>query len=106
MKSGFFISTTLATLAMLCAGLSACGGGGGSDPAPASPPSSGPTEAQRIAAATTTANNHALCTAVAPFYWELGNRDGARASGSVSRAGSSTVYTANTSMALASATNF
>ena len=109
MKHGFVISTTSATLALLCAGLSACGGGGGAtDPAPAPPPppSSGPTEPQRIAAATTTANNHPLCTAVAPFYWELGNRDVARASGSVNRAGNATVYTADTSMSLASATKW
>ncbi len=109
MKTGFITSTSAATLALLCAGLSACGGGGGATdpaPAPSPPPTSGPTEAQRVAAATTTANNHALCTAVAPFYWELGHRDGARASGSVNRAGSSTVYTADTSMSLASATKW
>lgn len=104
------LAATSAALA-LSGLLTGCGGGGGSDPAPAPappppPPSSGPTEAQRIAAATTTANSHAACRAVAPFYWEVGDRNAQRASGSVNRAGDATVYTADSSMALASATKW
>lgn len=101
---------TSALLALLAV-LAACGGGGASDPAPSPPPpppppSAGPTETQRIAAATTTANGNAACRAVAPFYWEVGDRSASRASGSVARAGDPTVYTVDTSLALASSTKW
>lgn len=46
----------------------------------------GPTEAARIAAATQTANTNPACSLTAlpeGFYWEIGDRDGLRASGSV-----------------------
>jgi len=103
MDKRFILITGSATLALLAG----CGGGGASDPAPPPPPpTSGPTEAQRIAAATTTANGNAACTAVAPFYWEVGDRNLRRASGSVNRSGDTTVYTADSSMALASATKW
>ena len=100
----------LYALSAVLALLAGCGGGGASDPAPPPPPPlpppSGPSEAQRIAAATTTASGNAACTAVAPFYWEVGDRNAARARGSVNRAGNTTVYTTDTSMALASATKW
>lgn len=51
----------------------------------------GPTEAMRIAAATQTANTNPACsltTLPEGFYWEIGDRNGLRASGSV--AGSNT----------------
>ena len=98
----------LPALSAVLALLAGCGGGGASDPAPPPPPPppSGPSEAQRIAAATTTASGNAACTAVAPFYWEVGDRNAARARGSVNRAGNTTVYTTDTSMALASATKW
>lgn len=96
--------------------LAACGGSGdggdgdqsGSDAVALAPPpsSTGPSEAQRIAAASSTANGHAACTAVAPFYWEVGDRRSARASGSVARTSDGTRYTADSSMALASATKW
>ncbi len=93
--------------------LAACGGGGDAGPVvppppPPPPPTapSGPTEAQRSEAARLTALGHPACTAVAPFYWEVGDRTAARASGSVTRAGDSTVYSADSAMALASATKW
>ncbi len=92
----------LAVCALLL--LAACGGGGDTAPAPAPP--AAPTEAQRSEAARGTANGHAACTAVAPFYWEVGDRAAARASGSVLRAGDSTVVGAGSFMALASATKW
>lgn len=105
------MTATSATLA-LSALLAGCGGGG-SGPAPGNPPppptgdpGSGINETQRVQAARATANNNAACIAVAPFYWEVGDRNAQRASGSVSRAGDATVYTADTSMALASSTKW
>src|SRR5438132_8038488 len=56
--------------------LTACGGGGGSPGSPPSaspPPSGSPMDAQRIAAASSTAQSNSLCTAVQPFYWEVGD---------------------------------
>jgi hypothetical protein len=50
-------------------------------PSPSPPPP--PTDAQRIAAATATAQNHALCNAVRPFYWEIGDGTAKRASDAV-----------------------
>lgn len=76
--------------------LAACGGGGSSSPAPSAD------LATRIAAATQTANNNSYCTAVAPFYWELGDKNMALASGSV---GGNT-YTASTVMGIASASKW
>lgn len=53
---------------------------------------SGPPTAGSIAAATATAANNALCTAIEPFYWEIGNATSALASGSL---GTPTVLAAN-----------
>ncbi len=72
--------------------LAACGGGGGGgdagSPSPSPSPSpTGPSEAARASAATETANTNPACSAASlpeGFYWEIGDRDGARASGSVS----------------------
>jgi hypothetical protein len=91
--------------------LSACGGGGDSGtptpaPAPAPTPAPALTTAQRSAAATTTANGNAACAAVAPFYWELGDRSASLASGAVNVAGNSTTYAANTPMSIASASKW
>lgn len=56
--------------------------------------------ATRAEAARRTAENHALCTAVAPFYWEIGEASGALASG---RRGT---ITATTEMPIASASKW
>ena len=82
----------------LCLILMSCGGGGGSD-APVPP---GPTDAERIAAASSTAQNSTYCTAIQPFYWEIGDRYSALASGSVG----GTTYTVTTSMNIASASKW
>lgn len=39
-------------------------------------------EAEKVKAATTTATTNAACTAIAPFYWEVGNVNSVLASGS------------------------
>jgi len=89
--------------------LAACGGGGGSSPAPpaSAPQPSAPTTAQRSAAAAATAQNNANCTAVQPFYWEIGNAAQALASGSVNAPGGGTpTYTASSLMSIASASKW
>ncbi|MDB6063511.1 MAG: beta-lactamase family protein [Verrucomicrobiaceae bacterium] len=87
--------------------LSACGGGGGSGDSPPPqpvPPSTppGPTTAERASAATQTADTNGMCTVIQPFYWEIGDKTAALASGSV---GGST-YTATTVMPIASASKW
>ena len=91
----------LFTAALLCG----CGGGGDS-PAPPSAPS----DAQRLAAATATAKSTSnACAAIAPFYWEIGDRNARLASDSVAGTGtgsSTRVYTASTVLAIASASKW
>ena len=83
-------------LAPIVVALTACGGGDpeindgvvladGADRAVALAVSSPlPSDSQRIAAATATAQSSTnACAKVQPFYWEVGNRDGAKAAGSV-----------------------
>lgn len=60
-----------------------------------------PTLAQRNAAATQAATAHSDCVAVAPFYWEIGDANGAQASGRVGDA-----YSANSLMSIASASKW
>jgi len=83
--------------------LAGCGGGGdGTTPAP-----TGTTDAQRSAAATATAQSSTnLCAPIAPFYWEVGDRNARLASGSVNAAGNATTYLSNTQMAIASASKW
>ncbi|MBT9487389.1 MAG: hypothetical protein IV093_07740 [Rubrivivax sp.] len=71
----------LAVLAALA--LTACGGGDDGDDGNSAEP--GITLAGRVAAATATAQTNPQCaqTDIGPFYWEVGDRDGVRASGSV-----------------------
>ncbi len=93
--------SALAVLALLAA----CGGGGdGTLPPP--PPGTGLTDAQRAQAATSTAESSANgCSAARPFYWEIGDVNAAKASGSVNTPGG-TVYSASTVMPIASATKW
>jgi hypothetical protein len=79
-------------LVPMCLSLISCGGGS----------SESLTEAQRISAATTTAQTTSSCTAIQPFYWEIGNSTAALASGSVG----GMTYTATTSMNIASASKW
>ena len=81
--------TVLAATVMLSAvTLVGCGGGGGATAdAPAPPPPTGPTQQERVTAATQTASTNAACNSSAlpeGFYWEIGDSNGALASGSVS----------------------
>jgi hypothetical protein len=76
--------------------LAACGGGGGSSPGPDQPDRSA-----RIAAAQQTAAVNSYCTAVSPFYYELGDKSGAIVSGSIG-----STYTATTQMNIASASKW
>ena len=94
--------TSLASLVLVLAG---CGGGSDPTPPPAAP--SGPTVAERTTAASATANSSSnACAPIRPFYWEIGDASGALASGSVTSASSATVYTAATTMAIASASKW
>lgn len=80
--------------------LQGCGGGGSS--AVVVPGGSTPPTATSISAATATATGNATCQAIAPFYWEIGNKDGAMASDST---GDGSV-TASTPMLIASASKW
>jgi hypothetical protein len=88
------------TLAACGGGSSATSGSSGNTPPPPSP--NPPTDAQRTTAAQDTARNHALCTAIRPFYWEVGDSAGSKASGSVG----TPLYTANTPTHFASASKW
>lgn len=81
--------------------LTACGGGTG--PSDGQPPANPPLE-QRIAAARATAQSHPLCStqALNSYYWEIGDRTGPLASGSI---GPDKV-TADTLMNIASASKW
>jgi hypothetical protein len=70
----------------------------------ASSPNGTPTP-NSIAAATATAQNNALCTAIQPFYWEVGNANKALASGSSTQVGGTPV-TAETNWTIASASKW
>jgi hypothetical protein len=101
------LSTCLTTTAV-CALVAACGGGGSdaSSDVTAAPPS--PTaNQQRIDAATAAAQSSVnACASIRPFYWEIGDRSSAMASGSVSSAASTTVYTQASLMSIASASKW
>jgi hypothetical protein len=93
-------------MAATCALVAGCGGGG--DPAPSGGGVTGTTSDQgRVAAATTTAQSATnACAAIRPFYWEIGDRSSALASGSVSSTASATVYTQTSMMSIASASKW
>lgn len=103
-------------------GLSGCGGGGDSPapvpipaPAPAPPPaptpapapSPMPTTAQRtLAVKATVASSSNACAAIRPFYWEIGDQTGALAAEPSDAAQGAPAYSANTTMAIASASKW
>lgn len=72
--------------------MASCGGGGDSG-------TSATTAAAAAAAATASSNS--LCNAIRPFYWEIGDRTGVLASGSVG-----TGFTADTTVNIASASKW
>ena len=98
-------------LALLFAALVVTGCGAGGDSS-SSGNASGPvppgsmTIQQRTRAATATAQNNHFCTTIRPFYWEIGDRTAALASGSVDSATSAITYTATTPMSIASASKW
>ncbi len=66
-----------------------------------------PSTAQRVAAATASAQSSGnACSAVRPFYWEIGDRSAALASGSVPGNPGSASYSATSSLPLASASKW
>lgn len=89
------------TVVLATLSLAACGGGGSDSSTPTSPDT-----LQRTQAATTTATNNANCVNVKPFYWEIGDKAGLMASGSVNATGSLVTYTASTVMNIASASKW
>ncbi|TMH10093.1 MAG: beta-lactamase family protein [Betaproteobacteria bacterium] len=97
MKNSFVAAASIGVL------LTACGGGGasGDGGTPAL------TDAQRAAAATITAQSSSnACGPIRPFYWEIGDRSAALATGSVNGASGTAVYTAATPMSIASASKW
>ena len=66
----------------------------------------GPPTTGSVAAATATASNNALCTAIQPFYWEIGDKAGALASGSVGTGSSGGQVLASTRLSIASASKW
>jgi hypothetical protein len=80
--------------------LSACGGGSSSSSA------GGDDLATRTAAATQTANNNALCNAIRPFYWEIGDVSGRLASASVGTQSNGEPWRASDTMRIASASKW
>lgn len=98
-------STRLRLLMSGCALLlSACGGGGPDAGSPGVPPPPGPPDnSARIAAATATAQSSSnACNAIRPFYWEIGDRSAALASGAVG----GNAYGPGTTMNIASASKW
>ncbi len=100
------------SLAMLAIGMlvlisSACGlfvNGDSSAPTGPQPP---PSRTANIAAATATANKETgLCADIRPFYWEVGDRDAVRASGSVNAPGNTVAFSAQSPMPIASASKW
>jgi hypothetical protein len=81
------VATLMATLLAACTGDGTTAAAPTPAPAPAPtpppPPSSGPTLLERTNAATATAQSNAMCTAIGPFYWEVGDKTGKLASGSI-----------------------
>jgi Bacterial Ig-like domain (group 2) len=68
--------------------------------------SSGPPTSGSVSAATATAEDNALCTAIEPFYWEIGDQSAALASGSVGTNSSGDSVTATSNVLIASASKW
>ncbi len=80
--------------------LASCGGGGSTASVDDGP------NAARKAAAEATAVNNALCKAVQPFYWEIGDQTGALASGSVGNRSDGSQWKATDIMSIASSSKW
>jgi hypothetical protein len=88
--------------------LTACGGGGGNSGGGGGGGGGGPIDmAQRISAATATAQSaNNLCAPIQPFYWEVGDKAGKLASGSMQSGGGAPIYDGATIMSIASASKW
>lgn len=85
---------------------SGCTAGDDGHNLPTNPPS-GTTVPMRAAAAKTTAERTTgLCADIQPFYWEIGDVTALLGSGSVTKSGNATTYTAQTQMAIASSSKW
>jgi hypothetical protein len=60
----------------------------------------------RIAAVAATANHDPACTAIEPFYWELGDQSSVLASGSVGKSSTGAPVTGSTQLSIASASKW
>jgi hypothetical protein len=65
----------------------------------------GPPKTTSASAATSTAQNNTECTAIQPFYWEIGNQNGTLASASSTASGQTPVLS-STPMSIASASKW
>jgi len=85
--------------------LAGCGGNAASSSAP--PPGTvDPLLADRRAAAKQTAEHDPECTAIQPFYWEIGDGSGVLGSGAIPARDGTLTYTATTPMSIASASKW
>ncbi len=92
-------------LTVLLYSVAGCGGGGDTQPAPA--PAPAPSDAVRTSAANATAQSSSgPCADIQPFYWEIGNQTSALAKGSVNKVGNPITYTADSMVAIASASKW
>ena len=92
-------------LAVLLVGCGGGGGGGGSNDSGSTGNSSsggGVDQTTRIAAAQQTAGSNSDCAAVSPFYYELGDKNGAIVTGSIG----SSAPVSSTKMSIASASKW
>jgi hypothetical protein len=67
---------------------------------------SGVPTATSVSAATATAQSNSLCTGIAPFYWEVGDKTGALASGSLGTDSTGAPVTGATKLSIASASKW
>jgi hypothetical protein len=84
--------------------LAACRDAG--DGGPTEPPPGSDNAAKYAAAKSTAESATGFCAAIRPFYWEIGDKATALASGSVNQSGNATTFTASTPMAIASASKW
>lgn len=89
------VATKLGLTLALAGALAGCGGGSGGGSAS---PAAAPSQAAQIAAAQQTAASNAACATVAPFYFEIGDKNGTITGGPVG----GNLYSATTKVAIAS----
>jgi len=98
--------TRVVIMLLSVASASACGAADDGTGLPTTP-TTGADLATRAAAAKTTAERSTgLCADIQPFYWEIGDVTALLGRGSVNKSGTTTTYTAQTQMAIASASKW